>query len=297
MSTSIYRVKHDKENPYVMLNKVSLWDKNLSLKAVGLWVRLMSRPDDWSIRSEELAKSCGTNQGTIKKYLRELIEAGYAFRRKIHDEKTGKFQCDEFLIFETKHTKEMLDDLYPSTKKPSVEKPPVVNPPPTNIDNTKDILKTDISLVSPEVETLKNSFYEEIRKAKPDYSKKPSKNWDDKIRALLKIRSTEQILKALRWALQDEFWKSNVLSPNGLYNNLDMIETKMIAKPSGENKCDLMQVHESEARSHDTFGQNLCSSIVAGINGVEFICGSNCRFVPYDLSQAEWEYKTGWKKS
>ena len=56
---SILRVKHDKKNPYVMINREALWDKDLSLQAIGLWARLLSRPDDWKIYVSELAQSCG----------------------------------------------------------------------------------------------------------------------------------------------------------------------------------------------------------------------------------------------
>ena len=69
---SIVRVKHNKENPYVMINRHALWDKNLSLEAVGLWVRLLSRPDDWHVNVLELSHSCGCHKNTIYKLLAEL---------------------------------------------------------------------------------------------------------------------------------------------------------------------------------------------------------------------------------
>ena len=77
---SIVRVKHNRENPYVMINREALWDKNMSLEAVGLWTRLLSRPDDWKISAIELAKSncCGIKK--IYSLLQELIENGYASR-------------------------------------------------------------------------------------------------------------------------------------------------------------------------------------------------------------------------
>ena len=126
---TIVRVTHSKDNPYVILNKISLWDPDLSLEAVGLWARLMSRPDDWIVRVSELAKSCGRNEGTIKKYLNELVKNGYAFRRRSFDPITGKIAGYETHVFEVKKSKEEIEAMYPSVEKPPVEKPPVEKPP------------------------------------------------------------------------------------------------------------------------------------------------------------------------
>ena len=71
---TIIRTVHDKSNPYVMLNKASLWDTQLPLEAVGLWARLMSRPDNWEVRTSEIQKSCQIGKDKARAILKILIE-------------------------------------------------------------------------------------------------------------------------------------------------------------------------------------------------------------------------------
>ena len=74
---SIIRIQHNRENPYIQLNKKDLWDPNLSLEAVGLLARISSKPDDWHINVKELVKSCGCGKEKIYRILDELIKHGY----------------------------------------------------------------------------------------------------------------------------------------------------------------------------------------------------------------------------
>jgi len=97
---SIVRVVHDKHNPYVILNKESLWDKKLSLRACGMWARLISRPDNWRIIVDELAASCGLNRKTIYSILNELIDAGYVFRFQKRGAR-GRVCSIEYFVFES----------------------------------------------------------------------------------------------------------------------------------------------------------------------------------------------------
>ncbi len=76
----IFRTKHNPSNPYVMVNKEALWDPDLSLEAVGLWARLLSRPDNWEISTIELMKSCQVSRDKIWRIVKELITKGYAKR-------------------------------------------------------------------------------------------------------------------------------------------------------------------------------------------------------------------------
>ena len=104
---SIIRTVHNKENPYVQLNKKALWDDRLSLKAVGLWARCMSRPDDWRFNISELAKRLKEGRRAIDSAIKELINNNYAIRLE-HWEKDldGKFVGGgvEYVFFEFEAT-------------------------------------------------------------------------------------------------------------------------------------------------------------------------------------------------
>ena len=51
---STFRIKKNKENPYVMLHKHFLTDKNLSWRDKGILAYLLSKPDDWIVRVEDI---------------------------------------------------------------------------------------------------------------------------------------------------------------------------------------------------------------------------------------------------
>ncbi len=131
---NIIRVKHNRENPYVMLNKKSLWDNNLSLDSVGLWARLMTRIDDWEIHVTELMKSCNVGREKIYRMLKELIANGYAF--KYQERKSGQFACNVWHIFEAPVSKEEIQKMFPVAEKPSTVKPCAKNTPLISNDNS-----------------------------------------------------------------------------------------------------------------------------------------------------------------
>lgn len=104
---TIIRVIHNRENPYVQLNKKALWDDRLSLKAIGLWAKCLSRPDNWKFNISELEKSMKEGKRAIYSAIDELIKHGYAFRYQISssDKKRGFHQI-EYVFFEFSITPE-----------------------------------------------------------------------------------------------------------------------------------------------------------------------------------------------
>lgn len=105
---AIIRTVHDKFNPYVMLNRSSLWDENIPLEASGLWARLISKPDNWSVSTTHIQRSCKIGEHKTLKLLKILQENGYAYR---FQPKNGKFEPWETLVFETKKTPEEIKEI------------------------------------------------------------------------------------------------------------------------------------------------------------------------------------------
>lgn len=106
---SIIRIVHNKENPFVQLNKKALWNEDLSLKAIGLWARCMSRPDDWRFNVKELVARSKEGRRAIDGAISELIEHGYAIRLEHWDKsEDGKFSNGgvEYAFFEFPATDE-----------------------------------------------------------------------------------------------------------------------------------------------------------------------------------------------
>lgn len=99
---SIFRIRKDKDNPYVMLNKEMLNDANISLKAKGLLAYMLSMPDDWQFYEVEILKHCKEGRTAVRSTIKELIENGYIDRRQ-QRKQNGKFTGYEYQVYETKN--------------------------------------------------------------------------------------------------------------------------------------------------------------------------------------------------
>lgn len=108
---TIIRTVHDKENPYVIINKKSLWDDRLSLEAVAVWARLISRPNDWQVSAIELSKSCHCSLKKIYAILKELMEFGYCIAGQKAEKGKKGFSKYEYFIFESPRTAEEIEEI------------------------------------------------------------------------------------------------------------------------------------------------------------------------------------------
>jgi hypothetical protein len=84
---TIFRVRKNKDNPYVQINKTCLNDPSLSLKAKGLLSYLLSKPDDWVVHRSEVLKHCTDGKDSLQTAIHELKNSGYL---KIVPEKDKK---------------------------------------------------------------------------------------------------------------------------------------------------------------------------------------------------------------
>ncbi len=79
---TIFRVAKT-ENFTVLLND-TLRDSRLSLEALSVLVRLLSRPQDWQVHFEVLRRESQVGRDKLRRILRELGKAGYLIRKRIH---------------------------------------------------------------------------------------------------------------------------------------------------------------------------------------------------------------------
>ena len=175
---AIYRTSKE-DRPFVMLDKTSLEDPRLSMAAKGLHAYLMSRPDNWTPRINQLTKICSNGKAHIKTTLRNLEEAGYVWKRKIRDEQ-GRFQDWEYVIFETPRAENPFSET-PRAEKPTSEKPRSENRPFNNNykDNNND--SNNIPPIVPQKKSEEPDSYEEFMEVHPAGKMgKPEgrKNWN-----------------------------------------------------------------------------------------------------------------------
>lgn len=94
---AIIRVKKNKDNPYVTINKTALNDNNLSFKAKGIFAYLMSRPDDWKCQVNDLKNHAKDGRDSIYAGLKELREHGYMIKREVKNDKNIIIEWEEVL--------------------------------------------------------------------------------------------------------------------------------------------------------------------------------------------------------
>lgn len=93
-----YRVKKESGN-FVTIHKGFIQDSNLSWKAKGLLLYLLSRPDDWKIYETELVKHTSDKLSSLKSGIKELEKVGYIERKRKRDDK-GRLQGYDYEVYE-----------------------------------------------------------------------------------------------------------------------------------------------------------------------------------------------------
>ncbi|MDA3614691.1 helix-turn-helix domain-containing protein [Polluticaenibacter yanchengensis] len=78
-------------------------NKEISLRAKGLYAYIQSKPDNWKFSSERIALDSCESIDIVKKILRELEQFGYLIREKIHDT-LGRWDIEYTLLAESKGT-------------------------------------------------------------------------------------------------------------------------------------------------------------------------------------------------
>lgn len=141
---AICRAIHDKENPYVTLNKEITKNLDISYKALGLYFLAFSRPDDWEFNLKELSKRKNGGRDAVRGAAHELETFGYLHKKAVQTE-GGRMDGWDWYFFETPKTEEEFQKMFPKDGKPALRKtrssvkPTQLsnNPIPSNNNNTK----------------------------------------------------------------------------------------------------------------------------------------------------------------
>ncbi len=122
---------HKRNNPYVMVDRATAQDEQLTWEARGLLVYLLSLPANWTINVRHLQKQGGAGRDAVRRILRELQSYGYVSGfGEAPQQANGRF-APEIAVYEspTLNPYFMAEDP-PATEKPSPVKQ-VANTPAT----------------------------------------------------------------------------------------------------------------------------------------------------------------------
>jgi hypothetical protein len=263
---SIVRVKHNRENPYVQINKEALWNQNLSLKAIGLWAKCLSRPDNWTFRVAELAKRGVEGRRAIYSAIDELEKERYVLKLKHYEKKdTGAFDGGgvEYIFFEFPYTDQERDDCIEEFKKcfrqcgfgdvrgGDLQKSTLLNkdslpiiednqyresasPPPSpslSLANAAQDSRPSAPPIKEIPQEAKEMAEELLKKVKAIHPKLKEPNldkWAKEMDLLHRAdkREWSEIKDMIKWAFEDAFWVKIIQSPEGLRRNWDKMAVK-----------------------------------------------------------------------
>lgn len=107
------------EDHYTMVANALARDKQLSLRAKGVYLFMRSHRDGWHMTVERIAKALGVAKDTVSKSIKELEEIGYIHREQAQG-KDGKFSAIEYVILAEPYPRKP-DTVLPDTVLPDTE--------------------------------------------------------------------------------------------------------------------------------------------------------------------------------
>jgi hypothetical protein len=100
---------------YTVLSNDVLLDTRLSYRARGVLVAILARPDNWRIRSEQLAIEGREGRDAVRAALTELKDHGYLMVEKVR-QPDGTFMTEQ-VVYDTPNATKVL--VAPETEKPA----------------------------------------------------------------------------------------------------------------------------------------------------------------------------------
>lgn len=128
-------LRNPNHGKFTVVDNFALRDQNLSLKARGLLVTMLSLPDNWEFSENGLCtifKKDG--QASIRSGLKELEENGYLIRQRTRDDR-GRVSKVDWTVYDYPHLEN------PSMDNPSLEVRPQLNTKKLNTEesNTEEL--------------------------------------------------------------------------------------------------------------------------------------------------------------
>lgn len=81
-----------------------LQHEKMSLQAKGLLALLLSFPDGWRIRMNDITSRSSNGRDATRKAIRELIACGYVQRERIRDPNTKQYVGCSYMVFDESQT-------------------------------------------------------------------------------------------------------------------------------------------------------------------------------------------------
>ena len=220
------QVRIKKEGAFSVFENSLLQNPNLSLKAKGLLVYMLSLPEDWDYSITGLSTKCKEGKSSIRSAISELIAEGYITRHLARDGK-GVLTGYEYIVYEHQHPScENETTVEPSCDYPTSGNPSSENRTQQNNNITKKEIDPPYSPPKGEAPARKRKRSNEPKEA-PDW--KPErfaafwaaypcgKSKQAAIRAWDKLKPDDALIHemalGLKRAMKSEEWQRGIGIP------------------------------------------------------------------------------------
>lgn len=194
---------------FTMITNTILQDKDLSLRAKGLYTYLFSKPDGWEFHISAMVKELKETEGQIRVIVQELLNKGYIVRHQVNE--NGKFggMVYEFVDID-RDGKNRITDI-PCSEKSAYGKTPTHNNTEST-SNTDYISNTEVNNtpISNKLDITPTDLYQDFEGFWELYPRQRRGNKQKAYKAYLRVlkekRSTpEQLLIAVnKYAKSEE---------------------------------------------------------------------------------------------
>jgi hypothetical protein len=156
MAETIHRLKNKTGKFTIVLNEV-FRRSDLSAKAKGIYACLMTLPDDWIIRKQELYTHFTEGRAALDTGFAELETAGYVHKGWLRDDH-GHIIGAEYTVYESAGMNDLPNVENQQSVPPNVDYPIADNP----IAGNQQLLNTDSTKDLVEPSTRNNRFIKSI---------------------------------------------------------------------------------------------------------------------------------------
>lgn len=221
----VYRTR--KVERFVQVDNTMIYDGRLSLKAKGLLLLMLSRPNNWVFYEEELVKHCTDGISSLRTGLAELKECGYLRKIRSTDEQ-GRVTGWETHVFETPQETDSTDDSVQIMDFENLENPESGFSHTTKTDSTKTESTNLLKSATPPHGIIEEfvKAYNESRGTLPevrDITDKRRKKIASVVKELGGERALSLIRSATLFVSQDSFWVKNRYNIDNLLNGTHLV--------------------------------------------------------------------------
>lgn len=242
MEPTIQRIKDRTGNFTIVANDIFKRD-DVSARAKGIYIYILTLPDDWKIYKSELYRHFSEGRQAIDTAFRELELLGYIVKER-NRVQGGKFSGWNYNVYESPtHQKTESRETDHSENRKS---------------GNQHVLSTDLPITeeqvtdkeeSQETETMKTSkvlaslLLEKCREVDKKYclgkEERTINGWATDIDKLIRLdkRTESEVRDVIVWSKNDDFWSPNIMSGKKLRMKFPMLFAQMSkSKAQAERK-------------------------------------------------------------